>query len=113
MSDAVARGRPPNRHRGEIAATLDGVPRILCLTLGALAELETAFEVDDLGSLVERFSDGRISAGDAAVILAAGLRGGGTDATATEVTAMRLEGGAAAGVSLCAELLSATFGKAD
>ena len=32
-----------NRRRGEIAATLDGRERRLCLTLGALAELEMAF----------------------------------------------------------------------
>jgi hypothetical protein len=47
---------------GEIEATLDGKPHVLCLTLGALAELESAFAVDDLGALVERFSTGRFSA---------------------------------------------------
>ncbi|MBN9069768.1 MAG: gene transfer agent family protein, partial [Rhizobiales bacterium] len=52
----------PNRRRGEVAATLDGRERRLCLTLGALAELEAAFEAEDLGALVERFSSGRLSA---------------------------------------------------
>ena len=33
-------GRPPNRLRGEVVAKIDGENRILCLTLGALAELE-------------------------------------------------------------------------
>jgi hypothetical protein len=37
-----------NRHRGEIEAVLDGRPRTLCLTLGALAELEAAFGAQDL-----------------------------------------------------------------
>ena len=32
-----------NRHRGEIEAILDGKSYRLCLTLGALAELEHAF----------------------------------------------------------------------
>lgn len=47
-----------NRRRGEVAARFDGVEYRLCLTLGALAELEDAFAADDLGQLVERFSGG-------------------------------------------------------
>jgi hypothetical protein len=54
----------PNRHRGEIAANFDGETRLLCLTLGALAELESAFGVDNLLELAERFENGRLSAGD-------------------------------------------------
>jgi hypothetical protein len=38
----------PNRHRGEIEAELGGERMTLVLTLGALAELESAFGVDDL-----------------------------------------------------------------
>ena len=45
-----------NRRRGEVEAVLDGERRILCLTLGALAELETAFCADDLTGLAERFA---------------------------------------------------------
>lgn len=41
-----------NRRRGEIAAELDGKTMRLCLTLGALAELEAAYAADDLGALV-------------------------------------------------------------
>ena len=37
-----------NRHRGEIEAILDGKSYRLCLTLGALAELEHAFGEDDM-----------------------------------------------------------------
>ena len=33
----------PNCHRGEIAARLDGRDYTLCLTLGALAEMEAAY----------------------------------------------------------------------
>ena len=39
-----------NRHRGEIAV-LDGRERTLCLTLGALAELEASFGAEDLVAL--------------------------------------------------------------
>ncbi len=48
-----------NRHRGEVAARLDGRDWTLCLTLGALAELESVFETDNLSALVARFSSGR------------------------------------------------------
>jgi hypothetical protein len=62
-----------NRRRGEIAAELDGRPFRLCLTLGALAELEAAFAADDLGKLVERFSSGKLSALDMMRIIGAGI----------------------------------------
>jgi len=55
----------PNSRRGEIACLLDGKPFSLCLTLGALAELEHAFGHDDMLSLAERFQSGRLSASDA------------------------------------------------
>ncbi len=44
-----------NRHRGEIEAVLDGKSYRLCLTLGALAELEHAFGEDDMLAIAERF----------------------------------------------------------
>ena len=62
-----------NRRRGEIAAELDGKAYRLCLTLGALAELEAAYAADDLGALVERFSRGRLSALDMIRVIGAGL----------------------------------------
>ncbi|MFD1333765.1 gene transfer agent family protein, partial [Methylopila musalis] len=70
---------PVNRRRGEVEAVFDGRPHRLVLTLGALAELEDAFGVADLVALAERFERGRLSARDAARILAAGLRGGGAE----------------------------------
>ena len=42
-----------NRLRGEIEAELDGKRWTVCLTLGALAELETALGRGDLGTLAE------------------------------------------------------------
>lgn len=102
----------PNRHRGEIAARLDGEIRLLCLTLGALAELETAFGVANLAELAERFESGRLSAGDIIKIVGAGLRGAGNIATDEDVAQMSAEGGVAGFARIAAELLWATFGGA-
>lgn len=101
-----------NRHRGEIEATLDGQPYTLCLTLGALAELEHAFGAEDMLALAQRFEAGRLSARDALRILAAGLRGGGHDCNEAQIAQMRADGGAAGFVDVVARLLAATFGAA-
>lgn len=98
-----------NRHRGEIDAVLDGKPYRLCLTLGALANLEAAFGDEDMLALATRFEKGRISARDCQRIIGAGLRGAGFDVSDQAVAAMRAEGGAAAYVDIVARLLSATF----
>jgi hypothetical protein len=84
-----------NLHRGEIDAILDGQPLRLCLTLGALAELESTFGNDDMLAVAERFSRGRLSARDAVRIIGAGLRGAGHQVTDDAVARMRAEGGAA------------------
>ena len=102
-----------NRRRGEIAATIDGKEQILCLTLGALAELENAFAVDDLGALAARFSGGRLSARDLVRVIGAGLRGGGAIVSDDEVCAMKAEGGATGFAVIAAELLSVTFGAGE
>ncbi len=102
-----------NHHRGEIEAILDGEPHRLCLTLGALAELESAFGDDDMLALAERFGRGRIAARDAARIIGAGLRGAGEKITDDTVKSMQAEGGAAGFVDIVARLLSATFGSTD
>lgn len=99
-----------NRHRGEIEARLDGKTWRLCLTLGALAELEAAFGDADMLALAERFERGRLSATEAVRILAAGLRGAGHALSDDDVAAMRHERGAAGYVELVAALLTATFG---
>lgn len=99
-----------NRHRGEIEAVLDGLPRTLCLTLGALAELEAAFGDADMLALAERFEHGRLKASDAVRIIGAGLRGAGADIPDEAVAMMQCEGGAAGYVGIVARLLTATFG---
>lgn len=99
-----------NRHRGEIAADLDGRTRTLVLTLGALAELEDAFGVDDLVALTERFGRGRLAARDAIRFVAAGLRGAGEAVTEEEVARMTTPGGAAGFARIVGDLIAATFG---
>lgn len=99
-----------NRHRGEIEACLNGKTWRLCLTLGALAELEAAFGDDDMLALAQRFEKGRISANDAVRIVAAGLRGAGHDISDDEVRSMRTESGVLGIIDIVAQLLSATFG---
>ncbi len=99
-----------NRSRGEISAILDGKPHRLCLTLGALAELESAYAAADLGALVERFSCGRLSALDMIRVIGAGLRGAGNDVSDDDVGAMRSEDGAAGFAAIVTDLLTATFG---
>ncbi len=101
-----------NRHRGEIAASLGGKPYTLCLTLGALAELEDAYGGIDLLALAQRFEQGSIRAVDAIRVIGAGLRGGGHDVSDAEVAAMPVDGGAAGYVAIVAQLLEATFAPA-
>lgn len=101
---------PVNRRRGEVEAVFDGVPRRLVLTLGALAELEDAFGAGDLVALAERFEGGRLSARDAARILGAGLRAGGTEISDAEAARLTHADGAAGFVRAVADLLAATFG---
>lgn len=100
----------PNPRRGEVAAVIDGRPVVLCLTLGALCELEAAFGVDDLVALGERFAAGRLSAHDLLRVFACGLRGGGTAMSDAEIAAVRIEGGLIGAATAVGELLAVTFG---
>jgi hypothetical protein len=99
----------PNLYRGEISADLGGRRRTLVLTLGALAELESAFGAGDLVALAERFGTGRLSARDLVRIIAAGLRGAGETVSDDEVADMAIDGGAAGYVRVAADLIAATF----
>jgi hypothetical protein len=96
-----------NRHRGEIEAELGGARYTLCLTLGALAELEHAYGGVDVLALAERFEKGRISAGDCIKLIGAGLRGAGHQVADEEVAKM---GDIASVMRVAINLLKATFG---
>ena len=99
-----------NRHRGEVEAVIDGERRILCLTLGALAELETAFGAESLADLATRFSSGRLKSADLMRILACGLRGGGNRLSDVDVAEMAVHGGVAGAARVVGDLLAVTFG---
>ena len=101
-----------NRHRGEFDVELGDRRWTLCLTLGALADLESAYGDEDLLSLAERFERGAIGARDAIRIIGAGLRGGGHDVSDGEVAALPVEGGATGYIRIVADLLQATFAPA-
>jgi hypothetical protein len=102
-----------NRHRGEIDAELNGKTYTLCLTLGALAEIESAYGDEDLIAIAERFEKGRIGATDAIRVIGAGLRGAGNAISNDEVAAMTVAGGAAGFLAIVARLLTATFAPAE
>jgi hypothetical protein len=99
-----------NKRRGEVALHLGDSCYTLCLTLGALAELEEAFGVEDLMALAERFGTGRLSSRDLLRLLAAALRGGGHDLNDAEVAGLPLSEGIEPVASAIADLLVVTFG---
>lgn len=99
-----------NPQRGEIDAEIGGETMTLCLTLGALAELEARLQVGDLNALVERFAEGRISARDLTAILGAGLRGAEHPVTDDDLARLSIEGGLKGAAEIAVRLLKATFG---
>ena len=99
-----------NRHRGEITARLDGRDYTLCLTLGALAELEARLEGEDILALAQRFESGRITAREAICVIGAGLRGAGNDINDEAVANMQADGGVPGYLALVVNLLQAAFG---
>ncbi|MGV7031965.1 gene transfer agent family protein [Methylobacterium symbioticum] len=100
-----------NRRRGEVPLDLGGQRYTLCLTLGALAELEDALRAPDLAGLAERFAAGRLSARDLVALLGAALRGGGHDLDDRAVAELPLAGGFAAMTEALGAALVAAFGE--
>ena len=98
-----------NPYAGEVAMVLDGQRHVLKLTLGALAELESAMEADSLVALVERFETGRFSTRDVARLLLAGLRGGGWRGDAAAVLSAEIAGGPSEATRVAALLLNRAF----
>jgi hypothetical protein len=100
----------PNAHRGEIAAEFEGRSHTLCLTLGALADLEQRFGANGLVELAARFENGKLSARDLIAVIACGLRGAGAAYSDDDVAALKVTGGLHTYVRIAADLLAATFG---
>ncbi|MCV6598444.1 MAG: gene transfer agent family protein [Mangrovicoccus sp.] len=101
-----------NPWAGEVRLVIDGTPRRLKLTLGALAELEDSLALGSLLDLVERFEAGRFSARDLLMLLAAGLRGAGHEISAEALGQAEIEGGAVAAARAAGRLLALAFGPA-
>jgi Phage tail tube protein, GTA-gp10 len=78
-----------NNARGEAGLTINGKPYRLCLTLGALALIETALEVTSLKALSKRMH--QLSAADVLVVLHALLVGGGNGLTDEELRGSHIE----------------------
>ncbi|ARQ00951.1 gene transfer agent family protein [Pseudorhodoplanes sinuspersici] len=102
-----------HKYRGEIDADIGERKRTLVLTLGALAELESAFGAEDLPALAERFAQGRLRSHDLIRIIGAGLRGAGESVNDDDVAGMSVPGGAQGYVRIASALIEATFGSAD
>lgn len=98
-----------NPWTGEVQLVVDGQPRNLKLTLGALAELEASLGEETLVSMVERFEGGAFSARDMLALLAAGLRGGGHDLGPGELARAEIGGGPLKAAAVAAELLARAF----
>lgn len=98
-----------NPWAGEVAVWLNGTRHVAKLTLGALAELETALAEDSLIALVERFEGGRFSSRDVLALLVAGLRGGGWEGTAADLRTVEIGGGPVEAARVAAELLARAF----
>lgn len=98
-----------NPFAGEVAVTLDGVPHVAKLTLGALAELEAGLGEGSLMDLVARFEAGRFSSRDVLALLVAGLRGGGWSGRAGDLLAVEIGGGPVEAARAAAELLARAF----
>lgn len=83
-----------NAARGETELVIGGQARRLCLTLGALAEIEAAFGCTRISELEARMR--ALSAADLMLVLAALLRGGGENEIAGQLGAQHVAPGAAA-----------------
>lgn len=80
-----------NAERGEVALEAGGRRVTLCLTLGALAEIEAGLGADGLEALGARLK--RMTASDLALVLCALAKGGGE---AVDPASLRIAPGAAA-----------------
>ena len=98
-----------NPFAGEVSVTLDGVPHLAKLTLGALAELEATLESGSLVDLISRFEAQQVSTRDVLALVVAGLRGGGWQGTAADLLRVEVGGGPMGAALIAAQLLTRAF----
>ena len=87
-----------NGARGEVLVQINGQPYRLCLTLGALAEIETALGCVTLEDLEGRLKS--VSASEVVSVVQALLRGGGQSDAAAGLAARALDAMNAANIVL-------------
>lgn len=78
-----------NKARGEVSISIGKKQYNLCLTLGALAELETAFAAGNLTELAEKMRN--FSARDFLIVLMILLKGGANELSLEELKAMPID----------------------
>ena len=93
----MSRTAPANGARGEVCRELGGRQRRLCLTLGALAEMEDAFAAQGAQALTARLASP--SASDLILILAILLRGGGETVDEAQIARFRASDAASAAIA--------------
>lgn len=98
-----------NPFAGEVQVTLDGVPHLARLTLGALAALEAELGAESMVAVIERFEGATITSRDVLLVLVAGLRGGGWRGRAEDLLTVEIAGGPLAAARAAAELLARAF----
>ena len=98
-----------NPFRGEVELSIDGEPRVMRLTLGALAELEAKLKCGSLLELIARFETGGFRVRDLIGLLTAGLNGGGWKISESDLVKSRIDGGPLAAAQAAARLLKITF----
>ncbi len=102
-----------NPYRGEVMLSVDGAPRVMRLTLGALAELEATLKCDSLLEMIARFESGTFRARDLIGLITAGLNGGGWRIDEAELMARQIDEGPLAAARAAARLLKLTFSLPD
>lgn len=98
-----------NPYRGEVALTVDGVERVMRLSLGALAALEARLGAGGLLPLIERFERGAFRTDDLIALLWAGLTGAGWEGSEAELKQAEIAGGAMGAARAAGMLLRLTF----
>lgn len=98
-----------NPYRGEVAIVVEGQTRIMRLTLGSLAELETRLGSESLSEMISRFETGDFRVRDLICLITAGLNGGGWKVSEEELLKLNIEGGPVAVARAAAHLLKITF----
>ncbi|WP_341366346.1 gene transfer agent family protein [Yoonia sp. BS5-3] len=98
-----------NPWSGEVSICIDGKAHNCKLTLGALAELESALGEGSLVALARRFENGDFSGADVLAVIVAGLRGGGWTGQTADLLTCEIENGPVGAAKVAALLLTRAF----